>query len=128
MMNKILEEENDDAERKVRNSRIRSTIKRLQQGKDSTPYDIVDDLTRYRIGVPKGREDTSTFELKIPPDSRLAQDLELEFPKGKTVNARAQGIYLIFEITEPGLYQIRSSAEGLRGYNSDMNYRIHVTP
>jgi hypothetical protein len=127
LMNKILEAENNDVERNIRNGRVRSTVRRLEEGKNTPPHDIVDDLTNYHIGVPGRIGGTGTFQLKIPENSRLAQTLEFEFPRGKTVNARAEGIYLIFEINKPGLYQIRSSAEGLRGYIADMNYRIQIT-
>ena len=126
-MNYILNRENEDVAIKINNGKIRPTIRKINENKSilETPGEIVNvkDLHGYLISVPG--DDEGTFPLEVPDTSRLAQSLEFEIAKGQTYNARAEGTYIIFTL-EPGKYQIRSSAEGLREYKSFMNYYVEV--
>jgi hypothetical protein len=124
LMDEILGTENSDVQEKIKHGRIRSMIRRLDNGKESYD-DLVSDLETYMF--PQIKDENRPFSLSIPEDSKLAGHLEFEFPRGsKPLEARAQGVYVIFEIKEPGRYQIRSAAEGMRGYASNMNYQIQI--
>lgn len=125
-MNNILKAENDHVRRKIEEGRVRATIRKLDKDGDKPPHEIVPDLSYFMIGVPGGTNTLGTFRLHVPSNSKLAGNLEYEFPKDTHLNARAEGIYLIFSIKESGLYQIRSSADGLRNYHADMNYYVSV--
>lgn len=124
LMKETLETENNDVLEKIKHGRIRSMIRRLDNGKEDYD-DLVNTLENYLF--PQLKDEISPFNLSIPEDSKLAGSLEYEFPRGgKPLEARAQGLYVIFEFKEPGRYQIRSAAEGLRGYASNMNYQIQI--
>lgn len=123
LINEILEKENNDVLKKIQYGRVRSMIRCIDKGE---PYeDLVKDLGNYIF--PKEKNAIHPFKLSIPENSKLAESLEFEFPKPrKDVMASAQGLYLIFRINESGRFQIRSAAEGLRGFTANMNYQIQI--
>jgi hypothetical protein len=124
-INKILSTENEDVLKNIQLGRVRSMIRRLDNGKKDYE-DIVDINGLKNYLFPRLLSDIEPFDLHVDENSKLAQSLEFEFPKGKDTKASAQGIYLLFDIKNKGRYQIRSSAEGVRGYTANMNYQIEV--
>ena len=106
MINEILEKENTDVLNKIKDGRIGSMIRSLDNG---GPYqNLVNDLENYIF--PKSKNTIHPFKLSIPENSKLAESLEFELPKPRVKSmASAQGLYLIFKINEPGRFQIRSA-------------------
>jgi hypothetical protein len=114
----------DDENGQVRVRHLNATINNLT--KNTGPQAIHGNLLGFRTTAPSS-SNSATFDLTVHPNSPFADKLEFAFPRGITVQARAEGFYVeLYDITPGDTYHISSRCHGVRGYKAYMDYYIHV--
>lgn len=114
----ILESENNEAV----NCLISPTIEKLSP----KPEPRQEILSRDQLLAQ--RSPRYSFQLNVPPNSKLASKMEDAIPAGLSDQVTVQGFYLKFTIGDPGMYIVESHARGVRGYRADMRYYFKVEP
>ena len=119
-INSILKNENDQ----IKEGNLKATIENLTAG--TGEQDIDGNLLRFRTTSPSN-SNAAMFPLTIPQGSTLADKMEFPAPQGLTVQARAEGVYLLLCNLTPGnTYHIKNRNHGLRHYNVHNDYYIYV--
>jgi hypothetical protein len=121
-MNAILAYENDH----VTGTDMSVTIQKTEQGKSWGPLlPIVPNLFDYRLSSPA--DPSLTFKLDVPEKSVLADKMENPITVNSSLDARAEGYYLLVEKpSQPGTYRIFSRGHGLRNYHSIIEINITI--
>jgi hypothetical protein len=105
----ILRDENDA----VTPRDVRLTIQKIK-GSQS----VVDVFNNHRT--------SAIFILVVPRTSILAESLEYKIRVDTYPNAKTMGYYVLIQFNTSGVYNIKSSGDGVRGYRSKADYHIEI--
>jgi hypothetical protein len=120
-INTILAYENDH----VLETDISVTVQEKKQGKWGPSRPIVPNLFVYRVSSPA--DPNKKFELNVPKKSFHADKMEFPITADRTLNARAEGYYLLVKKpSQTGTYRIFSRGHGLRNYHSLIEVNIEI--
>ena len=71
-------------------------------------------------------EQALTLALVVPRTSVLAERLEYKIRVDTYPNAKTLGYYALIKFNTPGVYNIKSAGDGVRGYTSRVDYHIEI--
>ena len=96
-----------------------------------TPQDVRLTIQKIKgsqsvIDVFNDHRTSANFSLVVPRTSVLAERLEYKIRVDTYPNAKTLGYYALIKFNTPGVYNIKSAGDGVRGYTSRVDYHIEI--